>query len=305
MPARSRTLEPALSAPLHTVSTATAGRISFYADPGPEATTATDYRARPLLLLHSINAVPSAMEVKPLFDHYRDQRPVYAPDLPGFGLSERADLAYSPELYADALIELIDEIANQPIDVVALSTTAEFVAGAALAAPDKFASLTLISPTGLGERNPVSPATSERLHRFFTLPGLGTGLYRLLTTRASIRYFLAMAFTGDPPAELIDYACMTGRQAGATYAPYCFLSGKLFTAGACEKLYRNLPVRTLILFDQDPNVSFEKLPALLAHNPLVSAVRIAPTQGLPHWEKPAETTAALEAFWSGQRPQES
>ena len=39
---------------------------------------------RPLLLLHSINASASAYEVKPLFEHYRQQRPVYAPDLPGF-----------------------------------------------------------------------------------------------------------------------------------------------------------------------------------------------------------------------------
>ena len=33
----------------------------------------------PLVLLHSINAAPSAMEMRPLFEHYRDKRPVWAP----------------------------------------------------------------------------------------------------------------------------------------------------------------------------------------------------------------------------------
>jgi pimeloyl-ACP methyl ester carboxylesterase len=273
------------------MTTGNAGRVCFYADPG------ADPGARPLLLLHSINAAPSAMEIKPLFDHYRGQRPVYAPDLPGFGLSERADIDYSPALYADTLLAIIDTITTRPVDVVALSTTAEFVARAALTAPERFASLTLISPTGLGNRTPISPQTSARLHRFFRLPGLGGGLYRLLTTRLSIRYFLAMAFTGDTPADLIDYACKTTRQPGARYAPYCFLSGKLFTAGAHKHLYAKLEVKTLILYDQDPNVSFDRLPALLEHNAQISAVRIAPTLGLPHWQMPAETTAALDAFW--------
>ena len=65
--------------------------MRYYAD--------TRVSGKPLLLLHSMNAAPSSMEMKPLFEHYRQQRPVYAPDLPGFGQSERADRSYSPEFY--------------------------------------------------------------------------------------------------------------------------------------------------------------------------------------------------------------
>ena len=49
----------------------------------------------PLVLLHSINAAPSAMEMRPLFEHYRDKRDDWVPDLPGFGISDRPDVAYS------------------------------------------------------------------------------------------------------------------------------------------------------------------------------------------------------------------
>ncbi|GIS01731.1 MAG: hypothetical protein CM15mP103_02820 [Gammaproteobacteria bacterium] len=41
----------------------------------------------------------SAMEMRPLFEHYRDKRPVMAPDLPGFGLSDRPDVLYSSNMY--------------------------------------------------------------------------------------------------------------------------------------------------------------------------------------------------------------
>ena len=69
--------------------------------PGPDS-------PRPLLLLHSINAAPSAMEMKPLFEHLAPQRPVFAPDLPGFGLSQRGDLPYSSDFYAQAIADVIN-----------------------------------------------------------------------------------------------------------------------------------------------------------------------------------------------------
>ena len=49
----------------------------------------TESEGRPLLFVHSVNAAPSAIELKPLFQHFRASRPVFAPDLPGFGRSTR------------------------------------------------------------------------------------------------------------------------------------------------------------------------------------------------------------------------
>jgi pimeloyl-ACP methyl ester carboxylesterase len=122
-------LPPALRgmAPVELDAGATLGRITFYAA-APEEPA----EAAPLLLVHSINAAGSAREIAPLFEHYRSRRPVYALDLPGFGLSERSDRPYTPRLMTDALHAMLGEIRRLhgavPVDALALSLSCEFLA---------------------------------------------------------------------------------------------------------------------------------------------------------------------------------
>ena len=75
------------------------------------------------MLIHSINAAASAYELRPLFMEYRGRRPLYAPDLPGFGFSERGDREYSPALYVAAITDLLRSQVREmgPVDLVALS----------------------------------------------------------------------------------------------------------------------------------------------------------------------------------------
>lgn len=282
-------LPPALSAPLAEWHSRAAGTVRYYAD--------TRAAGRPLLLLHSMNAAPSAMEMKPLFEHYRQQRPVYAPDLPGFGQSERADRSYSPEFYAEVISAFLDEVVGEAADVVALSTSAEFAARASLT-QDKVSTLALISPTGFGARMPPGPATQDKLLRAFRTPVLGKALYSTLTVKASIRFFLNKNFVGRPPTELVDYAYRTTKAHGARHAPFHFLAMQLFTADAEATLYRQVRVPTLVLYDEDPNISFERLPGVLKDCPNWREARISPTLGMPHWELPVQTAAAMDTFWA-------
>ncbi len=286
----STALPDPLDAPRHSLLTEAGGVVAYYTD--------TSAPGLPLLLIHSINAAPSAREVAPLFDHYRGRRPVYALELPGFGFSERGRVDYTPQLYADTILEFCRAVIGEAADALALSTSAEFLARAAIDEPAQFHSLVLVSPTGMGSREPPSGAASDRLRKLFSIPLLSDGLYRALTTRASIRYFLDMSFEGDVPVELVDQAWATARQPGAQYAPFCFLSMRLFTPGATDSLYMPLRVPTLVLYDRDPNINFDRLAELMKHNALVTEQRIAPTRGLPHWEQPEQTLRALDTFWA-------
>lgn len=282
------TLPPALEAALEHWHSDEAGRLGYYRD--------LDAGGTPLLLLHSINAAPSAYEMKPLFDHYRGRRPVYALELPGFGQSERRDRRYDPQLFAQAIRGFIDAVIGVPTDVVALSTSAEFAARASLES-DSIRSLALISPTGLQARPPPGPTAQRRLLRFFQLPVVGRSLYRLLTVKPSVRFFLKKGFRDKAPEDLVSYAHRTTKAPGARHAPFYFLSMQLFTRGAADTLYRQVTVPTLVLYDEDPNISFERLPELVEDQDNWHAERISPTLGLPHWEQPAATKAALERFW--------
>jgi pimeloyl-ACP methyl ester carboxylesterase len=287
--AASAPLPPALDAPRNVLHTSTAGAVSYYCD--------SRASGRPLVLLHSVNAAPSAIEMKPLFEHYRGHRPVFAPELPGFGHSDRADMQYTPALYAEALQEFLTRVSGGDADVIALSLSAEYAARVALLDSRLVRSLTLISPTGLSHRRPPGGIVSERIHRVLRLPLLGAGLFRMLRSRPSIRYFLGLAFEGKAPEQLIDYAWVTTRRDGASHAPFCFLSGKLFTRDAFESLYMPLTQPVLVLYDRDANVRFDRLDELLSARPNWQALRISPTLGMPHWEQTARTVQALDAFW--------
>ena len=54
----------------------------------------------------------------------------------------------------------------------------------------------------------------------------------------------------------------------------------------------------LVLYDRDGYINFNRLPQFLAL-PNASAVRVAPTKGLPQFEQLAQVTAVLGAFWAG------
>lgn len=263
--------------------------LSYYVD--------SSGTGRPLLLLHSINAAPSAFEIKPLFQHYRGKRPVYAIDLPGFGLSDRSERPYTVELYTETIQKFVADEIGETVDIIALSLTGEFAARAALNSDAQalYHSIVMISPTGFMPKPIVIPSW---LYSVFSFPLIQGPLFSLLTVKSIIRYYLNQNFVGDAPDDLIDYAHATAHQPGAANAPLYFVSGQLFSSDIRESVYAQLQVPTLVVYDKDPNVSLEALPAFVEAHSTWHATRLVPSHGLPHWERLEETVEAIEAFWS-------
>jgi len=290
-------LPAALQAERKTITSSRGQTISFYVDRGTHG--------RPLVLLHSINACASAYEVKPLFDHYRGKRPVYAAELGGFGFSERDERPYDYELYAQELIDFLTRVKSQEeaADVVALSLTGEFAARVATRRPDLIHTLTLISPTGFdGAKNGHAKMPLSRIDREkkpASARWWSQLAYDALASRRSISYFLSRSFVGAPDEGLVDYAYATSHQPGARYAPFAFLAGDLFTPDVID-LYRVVDRPVLVLYDKDGFTHFDRLTDMVEKSPRWTAVRIPNTQGMPHFERLAETTEALEKFWTDQ-----
>jgi len=222
-----------------------AGRISLYsAEPEGDANGLP-----PLLLIHSINATASAAELEPLFSHYRQQRPVYAIELPGFGFSDRSARPYTPRLMTDALHSALafiqSEHGGEVADVLAVSLSSEFAARAKFEAPHSLRRLALVSPTGFsGKKLRYGPANGTLglpwLHRLLSLGIWRQGIFNTLTRPSVIRYFLKGAWGSENIDETFwRYSILTSKQPGAANAPFYFVSAFLFSTDI-NRLYEEL-----------------------------------------------------------------
>lgn len=289
----------AINSERHLFTSKGAGLLNYYVDEESQDTGGGESTGRPLVLIHSINAAGSAYEMRPLFEHYRSERPVYALDLPGFGFSERSDRHYSPKMYAAAIRDFLANVVEEAADVIALSLSSEFAARAALTNPELFRSLALISPTGLGSSTQEAGAAEQGdlLYKTFSFPLWSQAFYDLLATKPSINYFLKKSFHGPLDEGLAAYAYLTAHQPGARYAPLYFVSGRLFTPNVRREIYERLEMPALVIYDQDGYTSFENLSSLLLERTNWNAVRIEPTRGLPHFEELRTTARVLDSFW--------
>lgn len=275
-----------------------AGRVSYYvAGSGP-----------PLLLIHSINAAGSAYEVKPIFDHYRDSRTVYAPDLPGFGLSDRSPRDYNIRLYVDAVQDMLDVIANDSgpsgIDALALSLSSEFVGRAAAETPSRFRKLALITPTGFrrGSDRLRGPEESTREMRLLAsivnVPLWRRSLFNGLVKPGVVRYFLRRTWgSANIDEGLAAYDDLTTHQPGAEHAPLAFLSGRLFS-GDIRTVYERLELPVWLAHGTRGDFK-DFSEAGWAHDRDNWQVQAFDSGALPHFELPDEFFSSYTAFLEG------
>jgi pimeloyl-ACP methyl ester carboxylesterase len=278
---------------------ARAGPLAYYvAGDGP-----------PLLLIHSINAAASAFEVRPIFEDLKRDRRVFAPDLPGFGASDRSDRRYDPALYTAAVLDMLDAIAADqgragPIDALAISLSSEFLARAASQEPRRFRRLVMVTPTGFDRRSanlrgaPGETRKMPWLYRTLEGPPWRQGLFDLLVSRRSIRYFLERTFgSKSVPDDMVDHAWRSAHQPGARHAPYAFVSGGLFSADIRD-IYERLAMP--IWVPHGTRGDFRDFSGKgWTEDRANWRFEAFPTGALPHFEQPDAFNAALRGFLAG------
>jgi pimeloyl-ACP methyl ester carboxylesterase len=295
-------LPSAIDAERSDLETTDAGTLNYYAD--------TSGKGRPIVLVHGIHAAASAFDVKPLFDALRGRRRVYALDLPGFGFSSRADIEYSPELYASALRAFLAHVAPEGADVIALSLSSEYAAKVASEPGELISSLVLISPTGFTSPGKLPRAEQRARSGGRKQPSLlrrvvgDRPLFDLLVSRPSIRYYLNKSFYGPVSERMAEYHFQTSHQWGAEHAPLAFVDGNLFPQGDPLERYAGVNVPALVIFDEDGFVSFGALRPFVEKHGNFRIERVFPTCGLPHFEQPTTTLSAIEEFWRNARTSE-
>lgn len=263
---------------------------------------------RPLLLVHSINAAASAYEVKPLYDHYAKERPVYALELPGFGRSERADRTYTPQLMAHAISAALDEIKSRhqgtTPDAIALSLSSEFLAQVAYERPTDLRAIALVSPTGFDARLSGDGPEGGNRGNATALDIVKVGVWRkalfnALVSKPSMRYFLNKTWGGKNIDQgLFDYSQLAAHQPGAEYAPLSFLTGFLFPTDA-TLIYSKLVLPVWAGHGiRGDFIDFRRLPEMAIRPNWTT--HVFETGAFPHFEKLGEVVAKLNAFFAAQ-----
>lgn len=258
---------------------------------------------RPLVLLHSINAVASAHEMRPLAQRLQREtkRPIFALEWLGFGHSDRPELSYTPDLLEDQLEHFLSRIVKPAggADVIGLSLGATYAAEVARRRPDLVHSLVALEPTGLGdEREEIGRAWSRLL---FTLPGVQRAFYdRLTTPDALYRFARDNLFTTEfgVPEEFVEYGAQTARVEGADRPLDDFLNGRMFPKEARDTfLHLRQPV--LIIHGSVAERRMERYTELseVAARPNVSVVSL-PTGALPHWERPGDVMERIQDLYA-------
>lgn len=186
-------------------------------------TEAGDPEAPDVVFLHGVNAAASSHEFAGVFGALAEDYHVLAPDLPGFGGSDRPPVAYTNALYEGFVADFLADAADDPV-VVASSLTGSWAAMATAGDGTGVSGLVLVCPTAdTGQRR-------SSVRRLLRAPVVGAGLFNALTSRRALRWFDgrdAFYRPEDVPDGFVDHQYRTSHQPGARFAPASFAGGFL------------------------------------------------------------------------------
>ena len=255
-------------------------------------TEAGDPDYQTIVLLHGINAAGSSGEFRAVFDELAEEYHVVAPDLPGFGCSDRPPLRYSAALYEDFVTEFLAEY-DEPA-VVASSLTSAYAATAAT--ETQMSSLFLICPTAIAGPEPPK----EWLLTLVRSPIVGEALYNLIASKPSIRYFNddhGYYDASKASQEWQDYEWATAHQPNARYAPASFISGYLNSDIDLAETLSSLSVPVTMVWGREADITPLSDGRELAQETDARLVVFDRAMLLPHIEFPEEfLSVATEAL---------
>ncbi|PSP76492.1 alpha/beta hydrolase [Halobacteriales archaeon QS_1_68_20] len=234
-----------------------------------------------LLLLHGVHATATNKEFDRVFDRLAETYHVVAPDLPGFGLSDRPPLLYSASLYRSFVTDFARDVTDDAICMASSLSGAYAAAAQADAAP--FSRLVLVAPVG-----DTGPKRAW-LRTLFRTPVVGTALFNGMASKPAIWYFSdreSVVDTATITAEDVDYYWRTAHQQGVRFAPASFVSGYLDVERDLGDLLADVDVPVTLVWGRESPFPPLSAGRELARYADVRLVVIDEAKLLPHHEHP-------------------
>jgi pimeloyl-ACP methyl ester carboxylesterase len=250
---------------------------------------AGDPEDQDVLLVHGVHAAASNKEFDRVVGALAEDYHVIAPDLPGFGLSDRPPLVYSASLYEAFLSEFARETTEDAV-CIASSLSSAYVA-AIQADTGVFSRLVLVCPTAdTGSRAPW-------LRTLVRAPVVGSAVFNALTSKPSLRYFAAEEAYDDSAnfseEDLADY-WRTAHQPGARFAPASFVAGYLDIDEDLGDLLAGLDVPVTLVWGREAPSPAVEAGRALADRAGARLVVVERSRLLPHAEHPEPFLTAVD-----------
>ena len=260
----------------------------------------------PLLLVHGIGAGCSSHEWRSVIEPLADRHTVYALDLPGFGKSDKPDLAYTPELYLGWLDSFCREVlgvggGRGEADVIATSLSAALIIGLSQRDPSLFHRLVLVAPTGFEALSRATGAAGSAAYAALKTPVLGTSVYNAIASRPAMKEYLTRRIYHDPAhvtPELVAQFHTAAHQPGGERVLPAFASGKLnFDVSELFPGVVDLPL--LVWGRHAVETPLDHAAPFLKANANAKLEVIEDAGMLPHDERPEAFLAAVRPFLAG------
>ncbi len=236
-----------------------------------------------LLLLHGISAASSSHEFWPVFDDLAEEYHVIAPDLPGFGHSDRPPLLYSASLYTTFVEDAIEDLTDNPV-VLASSLTGSYAATAARESEVEKLVLVCPSDSSMGSRR-------TWVRALLRAPVMGEAIFNLIVSKPAIQYFHEDHGYYDPsnlPDVVVDYEWRSAHQSGARFAPASFFSGFLSPEEDLDDTLATLDIPVTIVWGREAETPPLSEGRTLADRGDARLVVFDEAMLLPHVEHPDE-----------------
>lgn len=251
-------------------------------------------RAPALVLVHGLFASHRSFE--DLFELLGARFHVIAPDLPGFGESEKpspARYAYGVEAHAEAVADLIAAFGVGRACVLGHAMGGAVALTLAAEHPELVQRLVLEDALAY----PAPPGFKLRLP---LVPVVGGVVFKQLYGRALFGALFREMYGLETPAERVNWHYDAFNSPSARESAHAVMRANLDTRPVVARLSR-IVAPTLVLWGRDDRVYPVAAASRLAREIPGAKLEIMDAGHAPHEEKPRETVALLTEFFEGKR----
>jgi pimeloyl-ACP methyl ester carboxylesterase len=272
----------------------------FLYDTGAPEDAAREGPPPPLLLIHGLG--DEADTWRHLIPLLPDRYQIVAPDLPGFGRSDKPKRAYDLAFYQAAMLALLDELEIERAVATGHSLGAAIAQSLALDHPDRVSRLVLIDGCLVTRSQPLNLATL-----LFLVPGLGEWQYNRLRNDPEAAYRSLAPYYADldglPEADRSFLYQRVNERVWSDGQRRAFLSTLRQMARTLPGIQQGLPERlagcqapTLVIWGgQDAMNPIDNGQALVELQPGARLETIAGAGHNVHQEEPWTVLAAMSA----------